>query len=60
MIDPAKDYYALGLISGHAELMADQLVDSDLASTREFWRRKVGFPEHVVMDPRPLNEIETQ
>jgi hypothetical protein len=32
-------------------------VDSALASTREFWRRKLGFPEDVVTDPRPIAEI---
>jgi hypothetical protein len=32
-------------------------VDSALASTREFWRRKLGFPEWVVTDPRTIAEI---
>jgi len=32
-------------------------VDSKLATTREFWRRKFGMPEEIVNDPRPLAEI---
>jgi hypothetical protein len=34
-------------------------IDSAVASTREFWRRKLGFPEEIVADPRPLAEIAT-
>lgn len=45
------------MIERHAEFMANQLVDSQLASTREFWRRKLGLPEDIVKDPRPLAEI---
>lgn len=32
-------------------------VDSALASTREFWRRKAGLPEEIVADPRKLSDI---
>jgi hypothetical protein len=32
--------------------------DSVLASTREFWRRKLGLPEEIVTDPRKLDEIK--
>lgn len=32
-------------------------MDSALATTREFWRRKAGFDEAVVLDPRPLAVI---
>ena len=32
-------------------------MDSTLESTRVFWRRRAGYPEDVVMDPRPLAEI---
>ena len=35
---------------------ANQLVDSKLATTREFWRRKLGFPDEIATDPRPLYE----
>jgi hypothetical protein len=37
--------------------MACQLVDSELAPTREFWREKLGLPADVIADPRPLTEI---
>ena len=57
MIDPDKNYYASGIIPGHGMLMADQLVDSEIATTREFWRAKAGLPEHIVKDPRKLAEI---
>ncbi len=35
-------------------------VDSPLASAREFWRRKFGFPESVVMDPRTMAELAAE
>lgn len=45
------------VILTHALRMAEQLVDSALPSTREFWRRKMGHPDPVVTDPRPLAVI---
>jgi hypothetical protein len=33
-----------------------QMVDSPLASTRVYWRRRLGYPEAIVHDPRPLIE----
>lgn len=39
------------------ENLAISCLDSELASTREFWRRKFNFPESIVTDPRPLREI---
>lgn len=45
------------MIDAHLLFMALQLVDSSIGTTRVFWRRKVGLPEDVVNDPRPLAEI---
>jgi len=42
----------------HLGLMANQLVDSKLATTREWWRREFfKLPEEIVIDPRPIKEI---
>ena len=41
----------------HFLFMALQLADSRLASTREFWRRKLNCPPEVISDPRCLEEI---
>lgn len=39
-------------------MMALQLVDSALASTRYWWRRHWwGFSEEIATDPRPMREI---
>ena len=45
------------LMSEHYALMARQLVDSNLASTREFWRIKIGCTESEALDPRPFNDV---
>jgi len=39
---------------------ATQLVDGDLVSTREYWRRRFCSREDAVTDPRKLSEIEAQ
>lgn len=39
-------------------MMALQLADSPLATTRIFWRRKFGLAEEVATDPRPMREID--
>lgn len=50
----------LQLFSAIELSMAMQLVDSSLVTTREFWRRKIGLPEEIVTDPRPLREIAAE
>lgn len=47
----------MGAIPLAYALLASQLVDSRLASTREYWRHKMGLPAHIVSDPRTLVEI---
>jgi hypothetical protein len=38
--------------------MANQLVDSKLTTTREWWRREFfKLSEEIVTDPRPIKEI---
>lgn len=37
--------------------MALQLVDSELATTRQFWRKQWGLSDEVCNDPRPMKEI---
>lgn len=46
-----------GLLMNHVTTMAQQLVDSDIETTRTFWRRLVSLPEAVVNDPRRLAHI---
>lgn len=43
------------LLADHYAFMAAQLVDSTVATTRAFWRAKVGYPQFSD-DPRPLAE----
>lgn len=39
-------------------IQLEQLVDSALPSTREFWRRKYfNATDQEVADPRPFNEV---
>lgn len=38
-------------------LQVIQFVDSPLASTREFWRKKLGLRDDIARDPRPLADI---
>jgi hypothetical protein len=39
-------------------LMALQLADSTLPTTRQYWRRQIlGLPQEIADDPRPLSEI---
>lgn len=38
-------------------MMALQLVDSTVEPTRRFWRRRWGFSDEVVSDPRPMKDI---
>jgi hypothetical protein len=38
-------------------MQAAQLVDSTLPTTRQFWRAKLGYPDLVCRDPRPLADI---
>lgn len=40
-----------------ANLHITSHVDSALASTREYWRRRLGLPEYVVIDQRKLADI---
>ena len=42
---------------GHLQFMEHQLVNSTLATTRHFWRRRAGWGEEIVLDPRPLAEV---
>ena len=42
---------------GALPFMAAQLVDSDLATTREFWRMKLGANEAEASDPRPFMDV---
>jgi hypothetical protein len=44
------------LLAGHHASIATQLVDSELPSTRRFWRAKLGWPE-LADDPRPMSEL---
>jgi hypothetical protein len=37
--------------------IAEQMLDSPLASSRIYWRAQFGFPPDVVNDPRTLDEI---
>lgn len=46
------------MITRHFWRMAEQLVDSEVESTRVYWRRLMGFPEKIVNDPRRLEEIK--
>jgi hypothetical protein len=46
-----------GLISRHLDRMQNQLVDSDLETTRMFWRLKSGATEAQAKDPRPFNLV---
>jgi hypothetical protein len=46
------------VFTSHLMRMALQLADSNIESTRIFWRReKLGLPEEIVLDTRPLGEI---
>jgi len=39
-------------------MMALQLVDSEIETTRRYWRKDVWkMPEHIVSDPRQMKEI---
>lgn len=43
---------------GHFQFMAMQLIDSPLATTREFWRKKYfGACDQEACDPRPFAEV---
>lgn len=45
-------------IKGAIPLMALQLVDSSLLTTREFWRKKFfDATDDEARDPRPLREV---
>jgi hypothetical protein len=44
------------MLARHLLFMISQMVDSPVPTTRAFWRRKLGLPETVVNDPRPLAE----
>lgn len=46
-----------GLLLRHASLMARQMVDSSLSTTREFWRMKMGATTEEASDPRPFLEV---
>lgn len=46
-----------GLISRHLIRMHNQLVDSDLETTRVFWRLKSGATEAQAKDPRSFNLV---
>lgn len=46
------------LIERHFIRMHNQLVDSELESTRVFWRMKYGgASEAQALDPRPFSEV---
>ena len=45
------------LLAGHAEFMAQQLVDSALETTRVFWRLRRGATAEQASDPRPWREV---
>lgn len=47
----------MALLTSHAERMGNQLVDSTLATTREFWRTKYGATPEEAADPRPFAEV---
>ncbi|MCA3647915.1 MAG: hypothetical protein IOC42_01000 [Methylobacterium sp.] len=40
----------------HFSRLAVQMVNCETATAREYWRRKLGFAEPIVLDPRPLDE----
>jgi hypothetical protein len=45
-------------VTSHLDRTANQLVDSALASTREFWRvRFFGATPEEASDPRPFAEV---
>ena len=55
MADPYDTY---GLIGGHAYVMAHQMIDSTLETTRVFWRKKFfGATDEQAKDPRPFAEV---
>ncbi|WP_156459686.1 hypothetical protein [Brevundimonas sp. Root1279] len=42
------------LLESHVGLMANQLVDSSLETTRLYWRKKSGATPLEAADPRPF------
>jgi hypothetical protein len=51
-------YDELGLIGGHIAIMAVQLVDSQVETTRAFWRRRYfGATDSEAADPRPFKDV---
>lgn len=38
-------------------MQALQLADSELAATRRYWRKELGFSDAIADDPRPMKEI---
>jgi hypothetical protein len=45
-----------GILNFAFALYDARMVDSELATTRVYWRRRLGYPEAIVHDPRPLIE----
>ncbi|WP_411036847.1 hypothetical protein [Shinella sp. BYT-45] len=43
-----------GVLITHRRLIEAQLVDSELVSTRHFWRKQLGYSDEIANDPRPL------
>ena len=54
------------MILDHMLLMAAQMVNSPLESTRVYWRRKIGLPAALVLSPknidlsRPIADLERE
>ena len=48
----------LPVIDGHAELMCGSMIDSRLATTRVFWRKKYyDATDEEANDPRPFSDV---
>jgi hypothetical protein len=51
----AKEYQLLDII---VVMQALQLVDSELESTRRYWRKEIlGYSDEVAADPRPMKQV---
>lgn len=47
----------MSILQNHMDRMTRQMVDSCLATTREYWRLKVGATPEQARDPRPFAEV---
>ena len=47
----------MSILQNHLDRMTRQLVDSSLATTREYWRLKLGATPEQARDPRSFVEV---